>query len=85
MPSDLNALVAQQLKISPDQVTDETGMMTCAEWDSLAHVDLMLALEQRYGVTIDHDQILDLVDVGAIRAFLAEHAGDAGSAGARGA
>jgi acyl carrier protein len=92
LPSDLDSLVAQHLKIPADQVTDDTGMMTCAGWDSLTHVDLMLAIEQRYGVTIDHDQILDLVDVGAIRAFLAERAGDgaaggnaAGGAGARGA
>jgi citrate synthase len=82
MPSDLEALVAQHLKIPVDQVTDDTGMMTCAEWDSLAHVDLMLALEQRYGVTVDHDQILDLVDVAAIRAFLAQHAGGAEARGA---
>ena len=42
------------------------------EWDSLTHVDLMLALEAEFGVTIDEEKMIELTSVRAIRLFIPE-------------
>ena len=35
-------------------------------WDSVGHLNLVLALEQQFGVTFEEEQIADLVTVDAI-------------------
>lgn len=66
----IEALIAQVLQISESQVTDDLEYQSIMEWDSLAHVNLMLALEQAYGVAIDVDTIVQLNSVAAIRAHI---------------
>lgn len=70
MPNPLEAVVAEALRISPSEVTDKLAFNEIPQWDSLAHVELMVALEAAYGVPIDEDRMLELVNVGAIREFL---------------
>jgi len=40
------------------------------QWDSLAHINLMLALETTYGVTIEPDTIVTLSSVAQIKAYM---------------
>jgi citrate synthase len=65
----LEEVIADALGIAAASVTDELGYGTIPEWDSLRHVELMLALEEHWGVRIDADLVLDLTTVEAIRAF----------------
>jgi citrate synthase len=71
---DLQALIAEVLKIPPGTVNDELEYGSIREWDSLSHVNLMLSLETRYGVEIDEDSMVELLTVGAIRDFIRDHA-----------
>ena len=41
-------------------------------WDSVGHLNLILALEQQFGVTFDEEQIADLVTVDAIVAAVSQ-------------
>lgn len=70
MPQPIEEVVASTFRISPSAVTDALAFNGIPEWDSLAHMDLMLALEAAYGVSIDEDQMIELTSVGAIREFL---------------
>lgn len=72
MSSDVSDVIASVLRVPHDAITDDLSMDNCASWDSLAHVELMVALEGAFGVTIDEEQIFDLVSVGAIRRFIAQ-------------
>ena len=65
----LEEVIADALGIPAASVTDELGYGTIPEWDSLRHVELMLALEEHWGVRIDADLVLDLTSVEAIRNF----------------
>ena len=49
----------------------ELAYESIPEWDSLNHVNLMLALEQRTGRSIDEDTMVELTTVAAIREFVA--------------
>jgi citrate synthase len=66
----LEEVIAGTFRISPAKVTDALAFNAIPEWDSLAHMELMLALEAAYGVSIDEDHMIELTSVGAIRSFL---------------
>ena len=70
MSNALEDVVAGALRINRRDVTDTLAFNSIPEWDSLAHVNLMLALEAAYHVEIDEDRMVQLLDVGAIRAFV---------------
>ena len=53
---ELTKLVAKTLKVSPDQLRPEADLVTDLGADSLAVVELMMALEERLGVRIDDDE-----------------------------
>jgi citrate synthase len=70
VPSPLEEVVAETLRISRSEVTDALAFNGIPEWDSMAHVELMVALEAAYGVAIDEDRMVTLINVSAIREFL---------------
>ena len=70
MAKPLEEVIAGALRISPTKVTDALAFNAIPEWDSLAHMELMLALEAAYGVSIDEDAMIELTSVGAMRRFL---------------
>ena len=69
-------LVANTLGIPVDTVTDELAFSQVAEWDSLNHVNLMLALEKSLQTEIDEERMIQLTSVRAIRDFVAECTGN---------
>ena len=51
------ATFAEVMKIDPSTIDDDTSPETLFEWDSLAHVQLMLALEKACSVEIPPDRL----------------------------
>jgi citrate synthase len=45
-------------------------MSTLQNWDSLGHINLVLAIEETYGVIVDEDAVVELTSVRAIRDFV---------------
>jgi citrate synthase len=66
-------LVAGTLGVPLQAVHDELAFSDVAEWDSLNHVNLMIALEQLLHTEIGEDLMVELTSVRAIRAFAASH------------
>jgi citrate synthase len=66
-------LVANALRISPDQITDGLEFQSIPEWDSVGHAGVILALEDELGVTLSEDQAVELTSYRAIRDFLQRH------------
>lgn len=44
-------VMAAVLDIAAEAIDDETSMDTVASWDSLRHMNLVLALEEQFGVS----------------------------------
>lgn len=76
----LEALISEVLGIPASSVRDDLKFQAIPEWDSLNHVNLILALESHLGVTIDADQLTELGSVAAIRAFVNSQHGGSGPA-----
>lgn len=68
-PGEVHALIAEVLGIGIDRVNGDLAFGQLPEWDSLNHVNLMLALEARLGVEIGPDQIVELTSVAVIDEF----------------
>jgi citrate synthase len=65
----IDEVIARTLRIDPSLVRDELAYQSVVEWDSMAHMALMAALEAHLSVSIDADRVPELVTVAAIRAF----------------
>ncbi len=74
MADDIDQLIATALKIPVTQVTDDLAYEGVEQWDSLAHVNLMLAIEARYDIEIDEDVMIELTNVRAIKDFVRQQA-----------
>ncbi len=68
--ADLSAIVAEVLNLPASSITDASGPETVQEWDSLAHMRLVAKLEETFGVRFDLDEIIQMENVGKIKALL---------------
>lgn len=67
MPIEMNHLQVVFQEVFDDDellVTPETKASDVAEWDSLMHVNLILAVEREFGVRFTSMEVATLVDVG---------------------
>jgi acyl carrier protein len=62
----IRAVLAEALQIPPDQVTPDLAFGDLPQWDSMGHMEVMILLEEHFGVEINADTISELVSVQAI-------------------
>ena len=62
--------LAEQLEIDPETITKETDVMTDLGADSLDLVELIMTLEDEYGVSIVDESIYEHRTVGSIADFI---------------
>lgn len=74
-PDELRSLIAEVLGIDLAQVRDDLAYGDLPQWDSLHHVELVLALEERLDVEIGPEEIVELSNVELIEEFVAGHSG----------
>jgi acyl carrier protein len=63
-------VIATTLKVPPEKITEATVNEDIAAWDSLGHVNLMIALEQAFDVFLDVEDFSKLISVQAITQYL---------------
>lgn len=66
----LQQTIASTLKVAPAEVTPTTQDQDLRQWDSLGHINLLMALEQEFGVYIEVEEFGNLNSVPAIIAHL---------------
>lgn len=59
-------LIALTFGIPPDQVTLDTKQNDLAAWDSIGHLNLMLALEDAFNITLELEEMARLTSVAAL-------------------
>jgi len=76
--ADLRQLMADVFGIDPNEIDDEASIDTIEAWDSHKHLSLVLALEERFGVSLTEQETVEILNVELIRAVLREHGVDLG-------
>jgi acyl carrier protein len=64
---------AEALQIDLDRVVDGLQYNTIKEWDSVAHMSLIAALEEAFDIMLDTDDIIDMSSVAKAREILAKY------------
>jgi acyl carrier protein len=65
-------VLANVLAVARSEIHEDTSNRTVAEWDSLAHVTLILELERIYSVSFSMEDALTLTDLASIKRVLRE-------------
>ena len=65
-------IVAQAFGIETEAVKDDSGRENVEEWDSLGHMNLVMEIEEVYGVVLSTDDALEIVDVASLKRILLE-------------
>jgi acyl carrier protein len=66
----LRAVLAEALQIAPDQITPDLAFGDLPQWDSMGHMEVMMRLEEHFGIEINADTITELTSLSAIRHYL---------------
>lgn len=66
------AIVADIFEVPLDSVTAQSSPDTIETWDSIHHLNMVLALEQEFGVQFSPEEIEQLLSVELIVALVAE-------------
>lgn len=66
----LRKLLAEQLEISEDKITMDTNIVDDLGADSLDVVELIMSLEDEYGIVITDDAVRELSTVSDVVAFV---------------
>ena len=63
-------IAADVLNTPPQQITSQSSPETIAEWDSVQHLNLILALEEEFGIQFEPDEIEQMGSIEGILAVL---------------
>ena len=61
--SEIKKLISEVLKVSIDVIDNDLAIGDIPEWDSLAHMQIIAAIETKLDIVLDIEQVLDIEDV----------------------
>jgi len=77
MKKSLVQLFAESLAIDITLIGDTLSYQSIPQWDSVAHMTLIAALEDEYEIMLDTDDIIDMSSFAKARQILAKYGVDA--------
>ena len=69
VPPDPFDVVAEALGCPKETLSEKSAMYRDHGWDSFGHVTIIAAIESELGISIDDDEVLNLMTMKAIREF----------------
>jgi acyl carrier protein len=68
----LDTIIIEALGLPPDTDVATLSYAGTPEWDSVGHLELITSIEDRFGITIDAADVVEMVDYQALRRLLAD-------------
>lgn len=72
MSEAIKEIMAQVFRIDAGSITPDTSPETVANWDSLKHMQLIMALEDEFGIEFPDESIPEMLSYGLIDAKISE-------------
>ena len=66
----VKSLLAEQLTINPEKIAMESEIVADLGADSLDMVEMMMSMEEEFGITVDEDKAAELKTVADIVALI---------------
>jgi acyl carrier protein len=70
MEEKIKNVMAAVFEVQPSQVDDNASPDTIDKWDSLGHMNLIVALEEEFGTTFSDDEIPEMLNFKIIQSTL---------------
>lgn len=75
MEQKLKQIMANIFETEEDEITDESSMDNIEKWDSLKHINLIIAIEEDFGISIDEDEMVEMTNFTEIKRILRDKVG----------
>ena len=72
MEDRIKNIMAAVFEISISDIDDESSVDTIKSWDSLKHMNLIIALEEEFQITIPDEEVGNLITYPLIKLILKE-------------
>ena len=69
----VRAALARALKKNPDAIADNASQMELSEWDSVRHMNVVLALENDFGIEFEDAELPTLTSLPLLVAAIEKH------------
>jgi acyl carrier protein len=66
----IQAILAEAIQVPIESISPDLAFGDLPEWDSLGHMEVMMLLEERFGVEVSADTIAALISIPEIYAHL---------------
>lgn len=66
-------LLAEALEVEPASLARDATMENCEAWTSVAHLRLILALEEKLGLQLGPDEALEIQSLADVARLLERH------------
>jgi acyl carrier protein len=66
MKNKVKEILATILEINESDIIDNFSQQSCSNWDSLNHLNLIIALEEEFDVSFDPEEISLMTDIDKI-------------------
>jgi acyl carrier protein len=68
----IRTIMAESLRLPADRIGADPAIGNVPNWDSTAHMRMMLALEDEFGIELDEDRMVEMTSLAKIRAVVEE-------------
>lgn len=68
----LKQLMGVILEVSPETIDENSSMDNIKSWDSLKHMNLVLAIEEEFGVSVPDEEAANITSYKLIRIVVEE-------------
>ena len=72
MEQELKQIMSNVFEIEEDEITDESSIESIENWDSLKHINLIVAIEERFGISISEDEMVEMTSFANIKHILGD-------------
>jgi acyl carrier protein len=68
----IRAIMAEVLRLPVERIGADAAIGTVPNWDSTAHMRMMIALEDELGIELDETRMVEMTSFATIRAVVDE-------------
>lgn len=68
-----NKIIADVLRVKPDEINDNTSPINVETWDSFAGILLISEIEKIFNIEFSMSEIISIKDIGSIKNILEKH------------
>jgi acyl carrier protein len=72
MDERIRAIMAEVLRLPADRIGADAAVGTVPNWDSTAHMRMMIALEDEFGIDLDESRMVEMTSFAKIRRTVEE-------------